>query len=423
VISLKKMTNITIKRMKVTELDPAPYNPRQISEASLAGLQASIHRFGLVEPIVWNERTRRVVGGHQRLKVLLAESVETTDVVVVDLPQTEEKALNVALNNPAIMGEFTEALIPLLEEINADLPELFGELRFDDLLDLVSGDWKLDGDEPPEDPGADLDLADEFQAKWQVEPGQIWTLGTHRILCGDAADPGVFEQLMRSQPATMSFTDPPYNVAYGESKHHPSWKIRSIQGDKQTPDEWEAFVRGFGDQLKMCCQGDVYVWGASGPDGMRMRLRLIEMGLHWSATIIWKKQQLVLSPAKYQRIHEPCLYGWFGTKSSYQGDRTQTDCWEVDRPYSSPEHPTMKPVELAEIAIGNSSGSGDIVLDLFLGSGTTLIACERLRRRCRAVEIEPKYVAVTLERWQRMTGKTPKPAEEVMVRPDTRVTA
>jgi len=212
---------------------------------------------------------------------------------------------------------------------------------------------------------------------------------------------------MDGEKARMTFTDPPYNVDYGASKHHPSWRIRSIQGDSQSPEQWKAFVEAFGAQIRQHCEGDAYIWGASGPDGMRMRLLLIEMGLHWSATIIWKKQQLVLSPAKYQRIYEPCLYGWFGAKSSYRGDRKQVDCWEVDRPHTSPEHPTMKPVELADMAIGNSCKREDIVLDLFAGSGTTLIGCERQGRKCRTAEVEPKYVAVTLERWHQMTGMDP----------------
>lgn len=210
----------------------------------------------------------------------------------------------------------------------------------------------------------------------------------------------------RKERAGMVWTDPPYNVRYGESKN-PRHKIRQIEGDWQTPDEWSAFVHAFGEQIKGWCDGDVYVWGASAPDGMKMRLWLIEMGMHWSATIIWNKQQLVLSPAKYQRKYEPCLYGWFSKKSSFVGDRTHTEVWEINRPLSSPEHPTMKPIETATKAIENSSRKGDIVLDLFAGSGTCLIACEQLDRSCRAIEMVPAYAAVTLQRWTDLTGREP----------------
>jgi DNA modification methylase len=209
------------------------------------------------------------------------------------------------------------------------------------------------------------------------------------------------DTLMDGRKALMTFTDPPYNVRYGESKN-PRHKIREIEGDWQNADEWEDFIKSFGKQIKANCAGDVYVWGASAPDGMKMRLLLIELGLHWSATIAWVKQQLILSPAKYQRMYEPCLYGWFGDKSSFSADRKEKEVWFVDRPLNSKEHPTMKPVELGLIAIRNSSRMGDIVLDLFIGSGSTMVAAQQLNRMCYGMEIEPKYCAVTLERMSQM---------------------
>jgi DNA modification methylase len=140
------------------------------------------------------------------------------------------------------------------------------------------------------------------------------------------------------------------------------------------------------------------MWGASGPEGMRMRLWLVEHGCNWSTTIIWKKQQLVLSPAKYQRLYEPCFYGWFG-KSSFKADRKQVEVWEVDRPHDSKLHPTMKPIELCEVPIRNSSNTGDRVLDLFGGSGSTLIASEKLNRKCYMMELDTKYCDVIVKRF------------------------
>jgi len=201
----------------------------------------------------------------------------------------------------------------------------------------------------------------------------------------------------------MAFTDPPYNVDYGVNKHHPTHKIRSIENDKQSPQDWEVFVKALAGRLKEYVTGDLYVWHASGPEGMKLSLWLQEMGLHWSATVIWKKQQLVLTPANYQRMYEPCLYGWF-KKSSYNGKRTETEVWDINRPHRSEEHPTMKPIELCLKGIENSSRPGDIVLDLFLGSGSTMIAAEASGRWCRGIEIDPGYVDVAVTRWVNYTG-------------------
>ena len=200
----------------------------------------------------------------------------------------------------------------------------------------------------------------------------------------------------------MVFTDPPYNVAYGDSKN-PRHKIREVTGDRQTDPEWVLFNQRLAVVMRERCSADVYVWGASGPDGMRQRLEFVDAGAHWSATIIWKKQQLVLSPANYQRMYEPCFYGWFG-KSGFVGDRKQTEVWEFDRPHDSELHPTMKPVALCAYGIQNSSPVGGIVFDPFLGSGSTLIAAEQTGRRCFGMEIEAGYCDVIVRRWQDLTG-------------------
>jgi site-specific DNA-methyltransferase (adenine-specific) len=258
-------------------------------------------------------------------------------------------------------------------------------------------------EESQETAAATLDRADELQAEWQVERGDVWALGPHRVVCGDSTDRVVVATCLGETTVTMAMTDPPYNVAYGRVKA----KGRAIANDQMDAPAWQQFVAGFGAVLKDRVTGDCYVWGAAGPSGLQMSLQLIALGLHWSATVVWVKSQLVLTRANYQRRYEPCLYGWFGAKSSFQGDRCQMEVSEVPRPHASPEHPTMKPVDLMSLGIRNSSAPGDTVFDGFLGSGSTLLACEQHGRVCRGVELEPKYVAVTLERWTTQTGEPP----------------
>ena len=236
-----------------------------------------------------------------------------------------------------------------------------------------------------------------------VQPGQIFQLGNHRLMCGDSTSKEDFKKLMNGQNPDMVFTNPPYNVDYGASKNPQGWtkERRVILNDKLSKNDWVEFNKKIIEHLSTS-KGDIYVWGASGPDGMLQRLMLTEAGAHWSATIIWKKQTLVFGPAKYQRIYEPCFYGWFD-KSSFRADRKQTEVWEIDRPHNNKLHPTMKPIELCAYAIQNSSISNQIVLDLFGGSGSTLIACEQTDRKCYMMELDPRYCDVIIKRWEDYT--------------------
>ena len=234
-----------------------------------------------------------------------------------------------------------------------------------------------------------------------TRPGDIWLLGKHRLLCGDAVNEADVQRLMDCQTADMIFTDPPYNVNYGGQiidRH----RNRKIINDNLSNEDWEMFCKKLFENFKKYNKGDIYMWGASGPNGMKMRLWLVEIGCHWSATIIWSKQRFVFGPAKYQRMYEPCFYGWFD-KSSFVGDRKQTDVWNFNRPIVSDLHPTMKPVDLCAYAIKNSSLPGQIVLDLFLGSGSTLIACEQVDRICYGMELDPAYCDVIVRRWEDYT--------------------
>jgi len=372
---------------KISDLIPAAYNPRQTTEKQAKDLTTSLDRFNLADPIIINSNNT-IIGGHQRIKILQQQGVTDVDVRIPDrlLAAEEEKELNLRLNRN--LGQWD---IELLADFDADM---LTDVGFDSAeLDNI---FKAEPDEKDDEVP---DVPEEAVSKL----GDVYQLGQHRVMCGDSTKVEDVEKLMDGKKSQMIHTDPPYNVDYGVSKN-PRHKIRTIENDKQDPEEWEEFCKSLYSNFLSFNTGDIYMWGAPSPEGMKMRLWLVEVGCHWSATIIWKKQQLVLSPAKYQRMYEPCFYGWFD-KSGFSGDRKQTEVWEINRPLNSKLHPTMKPVELCNRAIQNSSKWNDIVLDLFLGSGSTLIACEKTNRICYGMELDPHYIDVIIKRWEDFTGQ------------------
>ena len=397
-----------IEMIDPATLNEAEYNPREITAEALKRLQTIIEHHGFVKPIIVNRKNNTVIGGNQRLKVAIAMGIEKVPVVFVSEDDISgEKALNIALN--AGYGEFGEtkmmsvlaSLTPAGYDLNmtgfnpAQFKKLLGANWEKELMAQVNGTAPQAEEEVPEVP-----------KKPKSKLGDLYELGDHRLLCGDATVAGDYGKLMAGEKAGMVFTDPPYNVDYGNIKH-PKFKVRSIENDNLSNEEWKSFCWSIFSNIKNQCRGDTYVWGAPSPDGMKMRLWLIDMGFHWSATIIWKKHYMTLGRAKYQRMYEPCFYGWT-EKSSFQNSRDEVELWEVDRPTASKLHPTMKPIELCERGIRNSSKLQDLVLDPFGGSGSTLIACENLGRRCRMMELDPGYVDVIQERWQNATGKKAK---------------
>lgn len=259
-----------------------------------------------------------------------------------------------------------------------------------------------------EDPGADIERASELLEKWKVETGQVWQLGEQRLMCGDATNAGDVGHLVGTEQAAVCWTDPPWNVNYGGS-NHPSWKRRSMNNDN-LGDKFPEFVRAFVKNIwDFSARGAMLYLVMGAQEWPVVDAILREKGFHWSSTIIWVKDQLVLSRKDYHTQYEPLWYGWKGDapRAREVVDRKQSDVWMIDRPKKSEDHPTMKPVELVERSLLNSSLPGDVVLEPFSGSGTTIIACERTGRRCRAMENDPAFVAVALERWSVMMGETP----------------
>lgn len=400
-----------IVQKKLSDIKLAPYNPRKIAKEEKEKLKRSLIEFGYVDPIIYNKRNMFVVGGNQRLTVLRELAKEDPerwdikyDMVEEDLDEEMEKALNLALNK--ISGEWD---FPKLKELLVELDtgafdiEITG-FSLDEIKSFV--DYAVDAS----DDGFDVDEAEKQIDEPKTKRGDVYILGNHTLMCGDATNKEDVKTLLNGRKANMVFTDPPYNVGYVNTKNkkytsHQSGKHKSIINDEMTQEEWVKFNLALVEVMTEFCDGDLYVWGAPGPDGMRQRIAFIDAGLHWSATIVWKKQAFVMSRGNYQRMYEPCFYGW-KKKSSFVAGRNKTEVWEVDRPMRSELHPTMKPIELCAIGIANSSNSGDSVLDLFGGSGSTLIACEQLKRDCMMMEISETYCDVIIRRWEEFTGKT-----------------
>jgi len=424
---------IQLEQKLVADLCPAPYNPRAITEAALQGLRNSVERFGLVEPIVWNQRTGKVVGGHQRLKVLQQLGETETQVVVVDLEEAEEKALNVALNNPAIAGDFTADIHTLLAEINAQMPELSDELMFGDLADqtkqllseLSPNDGLTDPDEVPEAPDDPI-----------TQQGDLWIMGNHRLVCGDSGEAGVLVLLMDGQTAKLYATDPPYGVGYDGTSHPQN--ARDKEGGREpgtqnrdwSDEYWDHFksaneFEGFLERIFLNAKHYVdktaawYCWHASATSGSFLSAWQVA-GIRYHQTITWVKPTHVLGFAMWNYRTEPCLMGWQqGNKpDAVQVPDEYSNCWEVDwegkARCTDGQHPTQKPVRLFELPMLKHTRPGDICLETFAGSGSQVLAAERLDRRCFAVERMPKFCDVIIKRWEQYTGQTAirVPAEE-----------
>lgn len=372
----------------------APYNPRQISGHDLESLRRSLKFFGVVEPVIVNRRTSRIVGGHQRVKAAQAEGIESLPVVSVDLDEPSEKQLNLALNR--ISGDWDEkALARVLAALQAGGADLgltgfkVGELEkyLATLRDPIT----------PED-----DVAPDLPKTPITKPGDLWSLGDHRILCADSTVTTTFDRLLDGRKPALLITDPPYGVAYvGKTK-----EALRIENDDLGPEKTErlvAQVLGL-SFTRLAAGAALYIACPAGPnDGFQRALRAA--GFEWHQTLIWRKDQFVLGRSDYHYQHEPILYGWKPGKHYFIADRTRSSVLDIPRPRANRDHPTMKPLALWVELIGNSTTPGQVAMDPFLGSGTTVVACERLGRVACGVEIDPRYVDVVVERWQQMTGK------------------
>lgn len=391
-----------IRRVQVASLKPAPYNPRRIDAAAMAGLEKSLERFGVVEPIIFNQRSGFVVGGHQRLKVLRRKKIRQADVVVVDLDETDEKALNLALNNPAIAGAFSDKLGDLLSEVERQNAALFVDLRLDQLLAEADAKRRTFLGRP------DLDDAPPLPKEPVTQLGDVWTLGRHRLVCGDSTDLTAVKVLLGEEKVDTLVTDPPYGVDYDSKNEflNASGKgnhvQRPIQNDNFEMGDYRAWFARWLRVIPWADYATFYVF-MSNAQVHNVRNACDDLGLKFGAILAWVKNQQILGRADYSNKHELILYGWPQRHRFYAKDHPST-VLAFDKPRSSELHPTMKPIALLDQLLTDGSPDGALVLDLFGGSGSTLIACEASARRARLVEIDPAYCDVIVERWQALTG-------------------
>ncbi|KEF39682.1 DNA modification methylase [Schinkia azotoformans MEV2011] len=385
-----------IEKLKTELLIPANYNPRKDlkpGDPEYEKLKRSIEQFGYVEPVIWNKTTSHVVGGHQRLKVLLDMGITEVECVIIEMNEEKEKALNIALNK--ISGDWDKDKLVLLI---ADLQGADFDVSLTGFepaeLDALFKDSLKDGIHDD-----DFDVGAELQKPAVTKQGDVWRLGQHRLVCGDSTKADTFTLLMDGKLANLVVTDPPYNVNYEGT-------AGKIKNDNMGNEAFYTFLLSAfqNTEAAMAKDASIYVFHAD-TEGLNFRKAFSEAGFYLSGTCIWKKQSLVLGRSPYQWQHEPVLFGWKKSgKHNWYSDRKQTTIWEFEKPKKNSDHPTMKPVALVAYPILNSSLTNCIVLDPFGGSGSTLIACDQTDRICYTIELDEKFCDVIVNRYIEQVG-------------------
>ena len=416
-----------IRKVSVERLQPAKYNPRKDlkpGDPEFEKLKRSVEEFGYVEPIIWNERTGVVVGGHQRLKVLMHLGYTEVDCVVLDIDEQKEKALNIALNK--ISGDWDMPLLTaLLQDLNdGGYDATLTGFDVAEMSELFDDQSEIKEDEPP--------AASPQDKAPYTQSGDIWLLGQHVLMCGDSTKEADVAKLMDGSVADLCITDPPYNVAYEGSNG------KTIQNDNMPEAQFVEFLTAaFGCMKKSMKAGaPFYIWHAETEGGAFRQSCSAALG-KVRQMLIWNKNSFTMGHQDYQWKHEACIYGWTeGASHYFVDDRTQatviedkridinklkkdemrdmlreifsdkisTTILNEDKPSRNDDHPTMKPLKLLARLVKNSSRIGEIVLDTFGGSGSTLITCEQLGRRCYTMELDPRYADVIVKRYINFTG-------------------
>ena len=378
--------------VKITEVKPNPQNPRVIRDERFAKLKRSIIEFPEMlekRPLVCFTDTDGkfvVLGGNMRLKALSDIGAKEVPIILAD-DWTEEQKARFLISDNVGFGEWDWDA--LANEWDAQQLEEWGlELPVMDEVNL----------EAEED---DYEMPDELQT--DIVVGDLFEIGEHRLLCGDSTDSDQVAKLMNGEKADMVFTDPPWNVNYGAVKEgNPmGYKPRTILNDSMSTDDFKDFMGSAFAMMAMHSKKGCPTYVVmSAQEWGNLMLALHENGYHWSSTIIWNKSHLVMSRKDYHTKYEPIWYGWLdgAPRLCPVEDRKQSDVWDVDRPTKSELHPTTKPIELINIALKNSSHAGNLIMELFTGSGSTMVASHQLKRKCYGMELDPKYCQVIIDR-------------------------
>jgi len=390
-----------IEIKKVNDLIPYANNARTHDEVQINQIASSIKEFGFNNPVLI-DKDNGIIAGHGRVEAAKKLNISEIPTISLEhLTENQKKAFILADNRIAINSGWDPELLSLeLKELETDFNLI--DLGFDasELLSLLEPeiiDGNIDEDEIPEP-----------SAETTAKLGCIYQLGNHRLMCGDSTSTADVEKLMDGKKAQMVFTDPPWNVDYGSNLAAGKYKDRSIMNDSMSTEDFKDFMFNVFDQMKNASEpGCITYVVMSAQEWGNMMLTLAMNSYHWSSTIIWNKDSLVISRKDYHTKYEPIWYGWLEGSARLKEleDRKQSDVWDIPRPKKSELHPTTKPIELVERAIKNSSSASNIILDLFGGSGSTLIAAEKTGRHARLMELDPKYVDVIVKRWEEFTGK------------------
>ncbi|MCP6683235.1 site-specific DNA-methyltransferase [Bacillus nakamurai] len=420
---------MNIQEVLIEKINPAPYNPRidlQPGDPDYEALKNSIEQFGYIDPLIWNEKTGHLVGGHQRFKILMENKPKAITVSVVSLNENEEKALNIALNK--INGDWDESMLEqILHELKDNDVDLtltgFSEKEYEDLLSNLNADTEITVVEEDDfDVKEALDNISEPETKY----GDVWRLGRHTLVCGDATKPDDVARLMNGHKADLVVTDPPYNVAVkSDSKKLNDEGHASIMNDEMGSAEFDEFLRAvfLNYSHVMSDQAAIYVFHPSSFQ-IAFENEMRNAGMEIRSQCVWVKNAPTFGWSQYRYQHEPVFYAYKkGCSPAWYGDRKQTTVWKAGLETETPEpstvweisrgdvskyvHPTQKPLELINIPISNSSKKGDVVLDFFGGSGSTLMTCEQTGRQCRLLELDPYFCDVIKMRYQEATGEKP----------------
>ncbi|WP_341415550.1 site-specific DNA-methyltransferase [Acetivibrio ethanolgignens] len=382
-----------MQMVKVSELIPYVNNARTHSQEQVNKLRSSLREFGFVNPVIIDQ-DKNVIAGHGRLMAAKEEGITEVPCVLVDyLTEAQKKAYILADNRYAQDAGWDEELLRLeieaLEGMDFDV-SLTG-FNEDEISDLFAG---ADTSDTQDD---DFDLSDALEKAAFVEKGDVWVVGRHRLMCGDATSEEDVATLMDGKKANLIITDPPYNVAFESSDG------LSIKNDKMENEKFYEFLLSAFKNMAAHLEkgGAAYVFHAD-TEGLNFRKAFVDAGFHLAGCCIWVKNSLVLGRSDYQWQHEPVLYGFLQNGKHYwskNAGRSQTTIWNFDKPKKNKNHPTSKPLDLLAYPIGNSSQENAIVIDTFGGSGSTLMTCEQTNRICHTMELDEKYASVILRRY------------------------